>query len=77
MIKKRLDDSNNDDLEAEPLTMEQMQEIGKEIDSLKEKLKTLEDGFNHQSDLFKLFKESGDLIDKYDQTMKALLQEGP
>jgi hypothetical protein len=37
----------------------------------------LEDGFNHQNDLFNLYKDSGELIEKYDQTMALLLKEGP
>jgi hypothetical protein len=44
---------------------------------MKDKLKLIEDGFNHQVDLFNLYKDSADLIEKYEQTMALLIKEGP
>lgn len=76
-IKSRLDESADIDSESPALTKDEMKEIGTEIDTLKDKLKAIEDGFNHQIVLFNSYNDSADLIKKYEETLALLLSDGP
>ena len=54
-----------------------MWDVEEGIEKLKDEVKTLEGGLNHQIVLFKSYTDNSDIIGKYEQTLSLLMNEGP
>lgn len=54
-----------------------MLKLEEQIETLKEEVKNIEGGLSEQINLFKSFKDNSDILEKYEQTLALLLNEGP
>jgi hypothetical protein len=64
--KNKLDSSADDNSDIEPLTVAELKQYEQQIDHMKEEIKKMEATLKHQIVIFQSFKDSSNLVEKFE-----------